>query len=46
MAELADEVLHLEGGRLVAQGPHRTLIIACASYRALWSGSEAPVGHA
>ncbi len=46
IAELADEVLHLEGGRLVAQGPHRTLIIACASYRALWSGSEAPVGHA
>jgi ABC-type multidrug transport system fused ATPase/permease subunit len=37
LAALAEEVLHLEGGRLAGKGPHEQLMLTSGRYRDLWS---------
>ncbi len=41
LAEMADKVLFMKGGRLVRQGRHETLLRDSASYAALWRAGAA-----
>jgi len=36
-AQMADQIVVLEGGRVVAQGPHTDLLSTCPLYQRLWS---------
>lgn len=40
LIRLADDVLYIENGRLVAQGPHDTLMATCGPYGALMAAYE------